>query len=81
MGFIVPWLLLAYYTIAHRTGHFPSTTPLLYMCPSSIMALGLDNASPLVGLLGWLIIALSNAVLYAMPGVLVGTAVGLWKSD
>jgi hypothetical protein len=84
VGFIVPWLLLAYYTIAQRMGHNPSTTPLLYMCPFSIWALGLDNASLLVGLLGWLIISLFNAGLYAIPGLLVGATVGivsLWKSN
>ena len=81
VGFVMPWVLLIYYGVAHRMGHYPSTTPLICLCPTSIMALGLDNASLLVGLLGWLCIALSNAVLYAIPGVLVGTVVGLWKSD
>ena len=37
VGFTVPWLFLAYYTTAHRMGQQPSTTPLIYMCPSSIM--------------------------------------------
>jgi Sec-independent protein secretion pathway component TatC len=83
VGFIVPWLLLAYYTIAQRTGHNPSTTPALYMCPFSIYSLALDNASLLEGLFVWLVISLFNASLYAMPGLLVGAVVGavnLWKS-
>jgi len=84
VGFIVPWLLLTYYAIAHRMGHQPSTTPLLYMCPFSIWALGLDNASLLGGLLGWLTISLFNAGLYAIPGLLAGATAGIvsgWKSN
>jgi hypothetical protein len=80
VGFVLPWLLLAYYAIAHRMGYFPNTMLLVYICPTSIMALGLDNASILVGLFGWLLIGLSNAVLYAIPGTLIGAVVGLWKS-
>jgi hypothetical protein len=57
VGFVVPWLLLAFYAIAHRMGGSPSTAPLLYLCPSSIMALGLDNASLIVRLIGWLFIS------------------------
>jgi hypothetical protein len=45
------------------------------------MALALDNASLLVGLLGWLIIGLTNAVLYAIAGVAVGCGMGLWRSN
>jgi hypothetical protein len=80
VGFIVPWLLLVFYAIAHKVGGHPSTTPLLYLCPSSIMAVGLDNASLLVGLLGWLLISVSNAVIYAIPGVAVGIVASLCKS-
>jgi len=75
VGFVLPWLLLAYYTIAHKMGRTPSALPLLYLCPSSIMALGLDNAPAIVGLLGWVLIAASNAILYAIPGAVVGAFV------
>ena len=78
VGFVLPWLLLAFYLIAHRVGWKPSTTPLLYLCPSSIMSLGLENASWLVGLFGWLLISTSNAVLYAVPGVVISLFVG-WR--
>ncbi|MGA2855599.1 MAG: hypothetical protein ABSE40_01955 [Candidatus Sulfotelmatobacter sp.] len=77
----MPWLLLAFYAIAHHMGGHPSTAPLIYLCPSSIAALGLDNASLIVGLLGWLVISATNAVLYAIPGAVVSLFVGLWKSD
>jgi hypothetical protein len=80
VGFVLPWLLLAFYAAAHHMGRNPSTTPLVYLCPFST-ALGLDNASLIVGLLGWLLISATNAVLYAIPGAVVGLVVGLWKSD
>lgn len=79
VGFVLAWLLLAFYAIAHRMGGNPSTAPHLYLCPSSIAALGLDNASFLVGLLGWLLISATNAVLYAIPGFVISLFVGLWK--
>jgi hypothetical protein len=60
IGFILPWVLVAFYAIAHRFGGNPSTKPLLYLCPSSIISSGLDNVSLLVGLLGWLLISVSN---------------------
>jgi hypothetical protein len=81
VGFVLPWLLLAFYATAHHMGGNPSTTPPVYLCPPSIAALGLDNASLIVGLLGWLLISATNAVLYAIPGFVVSLFVGLWKSD
>ena len=81
VGFVLPWLLLAFYLIARRVNWNPSTTPLLYLCPSSIMSLGLDNASWLVGLFGWLLISASNAVLYSIPGFIVSLFIGRQKSD
>ncbi|HWY20163.1 MAG TPA: hypothetical protein VNX26_03025 [Candidatus Acidoferrum sp.] len=78
VGFVLPWLLLAFYAIAERMGHNPSTKLLLYLCPSSIISLGLDNASLLVGLFGWLLISASNAVLYSIPGTIVSLFVG-WR--
>jgi hypothetical protein len=81
VGFVVPWLLVVFYAIAHKIGRHPSTTPLVYLCPSSIAALGLDNASLIMRLFGWLLISMSNAVLYAIPGIAVGIVVSLHKSD
>ena len=71
IGFGLSWLLLLYYSMADRLGGHPSNALLLYLCPSSIAALGLDSASVLVGLFGWLIISLSNAVLYSIPGAII----------
>jgi hypothetical protein len=81
VGFVLPWLLLAFYAIAARVGWNPSTKPLLYLCPSSIISLGLDNASLLVGFFGWLLISASNAVLYSIPGIIVSLFVGWRKSS
>jgi hypothetical protein len=36
------------------------------------MALGLDSASPLLGLAVWAFISVTNAVLYAIPGAILG---------
>jgi hypothetical protein len=79
VGFVLPWLLLAFYAIAHHMGGHPSTAPLLLLCPSSISAIGLDNASLIVGLFGWLVISGTNAVLYSIPGVFVALLFGQWK--
>jgi hypothetical protein len=82
IGFLTAWLLLAVYSIARYLTFSPSTTPLLYLCPSSIIALGLDNASLLVGLFGWLVISITNALLYSIVGMVVGAALfPVWKLD
>jgi len=81
VGFAVPLLLLAFYSIANKMGSYPSTMPLVYLCPSSIAAIGLDNASAMMGIFGSLLISISNAVLYAIPGIAVGIVVSLGKSD
>ena len=80
VGFVLPRFLLIFYAIAPRLGIHPSTMPLLYLCPSSVISLGLDNASLMVGLLGWLLIGASNAVLYSIPGIVVSLVIGLTKS-
>jgi hypothetical protein len=81
VGFVLPWLLLAFYLIARRLKWNPSTAPLLYLCPSSIVSLALENASWPVGLFGWLLISASNAVLYGIPGLIVSLFVGWRKSS
>jgi hypothetical protein len=83
-GFTISWLLFLFYSYAHWIEWNPSTTPLLYLCPASILSLGLDRSSLLVGLLGWLLISLSNAVLYSIVGIAFHAALRfltLWKSD
>lgn len=74
VGFLLPLLLLAFYAIADQFRKYPSTTPLLYLCPSSIMsmALSMDGPRPLLeGIVVWLMICGSNALLYAGPALAV----------
>ncbi len=81
VGFLLPWLLLGCYGMARHMGAHPSPELLLYLCPSSIISLGLDNASLAGGLMGWLLISATNTVLYAVLGVAVAICVRLWKSN
>jgi hypothetical protein len=81
VGFGLPWVLLAFYGIAHHMGRNPSTMPLLFLCPFSIVAMGLDRASWIVGLIAWLVISAMNAALYAVPGFVISRLVGLGKTD
>ena len=71
VGFMLPLLLLAYYSAANSIGNFPNTDLLFYLCPSSIMCMGLEHASISTGIVVWLMIAASNAILYALPGIAV----------
>lgn len=80
-GFLLPLLLLAYYTAANHMGKFPSTDLLFYLCPSSIMCMGLEHASISTGIVVWLIIASSNAALYALPGIVVALIFRFGKSN
>lgn len=71
VGFLLPLFLLAYYTAAHHMSRYPNTDLLFYLCPSSIICMGLDNASVSTAVIVWLFISASNAVLYALPGLVV----------
>ncbi len=71
LGFIVPWGLLALGYFESLNGHHLSSRVFLWLCPTSVISLGLDNASVAVALRGWLMIALSNALLYGVAGILV----------
>jgi hypothetical protein len=44
----------------------------LGLCPPSITALALDNASLTEGVIAWFLIALMNAGLYAVAGAVIG---------
>jgi hypothetical protein len=71
VGFVLPLLLLAYYAAANYAGNYPNTNLLFYLCPTSILCMALDNASTATAIFVWLLISTSNAVLYALPGVVV----------
>ena len=80
-GFLLPLLLLAYYTVANHMGKFPNTNLLFYLCPSSVACMGLDHASISTAVIVWLLIATSNAVLYAVPGIAVALILCFRKSN
>lgn len=73
-GFMIAialWAYAFYLTAHHLIGN---KALFLILCPPSIMAIGLDNAGVFGGIIGWLIIAIGNAVLYAAIGIVLGTA-------
>jgi len=80
VGFAMAWVLLAIYSIARHEGVNLGTNPLLYLCPTSILSMALDNAPFSVALLGWLVISITNAVLYSIIGMVAGAILfPLWK--
>jgi hypothetical protein len=76
-GFFICGILLGYSAYAHAHHQMPNTKIFLTLCPPSIISLGLDNASTLVGLFGWLLIGLVNAIIYAIPGFLIGVLIAV----
>jgi hypothetical protein len=81
IGFVMPLLASAFYAIADRMNVHPSYIGTLYLCPPALMGLGLEGASSLAVVWGWLLIAFCNAVLYAIPGLAAGLYVYLRDSD
>jgi hypothetical protein len=76
VGFFLPLALLAYYDLSGTL----AGEGLLRICPSCMMMMALDHASTFFGLLVWLMICVSNAVLYALPGACIAFLVNLKKS-
>jgi heme A synthase len=74
VGFLMPWLLLTFYAVA---AHFdlhtsPALTAVLfYLCPASVMSMGTDNAVQAEAIRIWMIIAATNAVLYAVTSFIL----------
>lgn len=64
VGFTLPLLLLAFYDLSGTT----AGELFVWVCPASILSMGLDNSSWITAVIVWLIICASNAVLYAMAG-------------
>lgn len=79
VGFLMAWALLAVYAVTRAN---LNSGLLVALCPTSIMSMGLDNASFALGMLCWLIISLTNAALYSIIGIVVGAALfPLWKTN
>jgi hypothetical protein len=69
--------MLAYYTVSNTTAGF------LYvkLCPACIASLALDNASVITGIVGWLLICISNSVLYAILGLFPALIIGFARRN
>ena len=85
-GLILPLIGLAFYSIAALFKIYPSTTPALYLCPTSFMLMALgDHASVLDGVIAWLMVCVSNALLYAVIPfailVIFGISQPTWKAE
>ena len=64
----------AFYMTSHgRTG---SLALFLILCPPSIGAMALDNAGLLGGIIGWILISVENAGLYALVGLALSRLLG-----
>jgi hypothetical protein len=77
VGFFLPLGMLVYYALSHTAaGKF-----YVELCPTCMTSIALDNAGVLTALLGWLAICTMNALLYAVPGVLLSLAIGLIRRN
>jgi hypothetical protein len=75
VGFLLPYVFLAYSSIRGTLwGELQ-----FRLCPTSIMCMGLDNASTSTAIFVWFIIGVSNAVLYAAAGIAIAWIVRLVK--
>jgi hypothetical protein len=71
IGFCVAISLCGY--AFYLTSHHEIGSSVLFvaLCPPSIMAMSLDNAGAVGGLVGWLFIAFANAGFYALIWAIV----------
>ena len=77
-GFFLPLILLAYYEMSRRfMGGTGAGDFLIWVCPTTIMSMALDHATASTAVLVWLMISVSNAILYSLPGVAVAFFVSL----
>lgn len=76
-GFLLPFLFLAYSVLSGTM--FGDIQ--FWLCPLSIMSMGLDHSSTSTGIFVWFIIGASNAVLYALPGCVIAWIVRYLKPE
>ena len=76
IGFLLPLLLLSFYSAAHAFGYEPNTTLLSWVCPQTLLTVFLDQTPIVIELMVWLIICLSNAVFYSLPGLVALLVMG-----
>src|SRR6185312_5470994 len=76
LGLVIATLLAVYALYVISSGRKPSEGLLLILCPSFISAMPLESLSWHAEVRGWLVIALENAGLYGVVGMVLGAAVG-----
>lgn len=76
-GFFLPLAMLAYYALSRTV----AGEGLALICPTCMIMMALDQASMLTGFIGWLMICVSNAVIYALPGIALAFLLNLRKSN
>jgi len=76
LGLVVATVLAGYALYVISSGRKPSEGLLLILCPSFLSAMPLDSLSWHAEVRGWLVIALENAGLYGLVGMVLGAAVG-----
>ncbi len=75
VGVVIAVALAVYVTYLSAAGIPPHKGVFVLLCPPSLTAMPLERPSWDVTLIHWLLIALGNAVLYALVGLLFGAAV------
>lgn len=76
LGLLIATVLAGYALYVISSGRKPSEGLLLILCPSFISAMPLESLSWQAEMKGWLVIALENAGLYGVVGMVLGAAVG-----
>ena len=67
IGFVLPLAMLAYHSFSN-TG---AGSLYVALCPVCIASMALDHASRSTAIIAWVMFCMINAVLYAVPGLLI----------
>jgi hypothetical protein len=67
IGFVLPLAMLGYYSFSN-TG---AGSLYVALCPVCIASMALDHASRSTAIIAWVMFCMINAVLYAVPGLLI----------
>src|SRR5271170_2651518 len=62
-GFVLPIAMLIYHAVSQTMAGSLD----IMLCPACIASMALDNASTSTAIFVWLVICLSNALLYSLP--------------
>jgi hypothetical protein len=77
VGFVVGIALCGYGFYMTSHGRAGNLALFLILCPPSIGAMALDNAGLLGGIIGWILISVENAGLYALVGLALSRLLGI----